>query len=128
VVTDDAKKKTHATRYVGVDTSELWETLPEFSDNTKTYIEFVTAVYKLYPSADEERKWSVADMNKLFGERSRSKYPHCDVTGIMLVKHYNVNLYKGGWGIVMSAPIGSSNKNIFPYQGGIIFLPPDAFY
>jgi hypothetical protein len=70
-VTDKDEKKKHATRYVDVDTSELWETLLEFTDNQKTFEEFVTAVYALYPGADEERKWSVADMDKLVGERSR---------------------------------------------------------
>jgi hypothetical protein len=70
-VTDDAEKKTHATRYVDVNTGELWETFPEFTNNTKTYIESVTTVYKLYPGTDEERKWLVVDMDKLVGERSR---------------------------------------------------------
>jgi hypothetical protein len=70
-VTDEEEQKRHATRYVDVDTSELWETLPEFSDNTKTFAEFVAAVSALYPGADEERKWSVADMDKLVGERTR---------------------------------------------------------
>ena len=47
----------------------------------------------------------------------QSKYPHYDVAGRMLVEHCNMHLYKGGWGIVMSAPIGSSNRKIFPCQG-----------
>jgi hypothetical protein len=29
------------------------------------------AVHTLYPGSDEERKWSIADMDKLIGERSR---------------------------------------------------------
>jgi hypothetical protein len=70
-VTDQAEKKGHACRYVDVDTSELWETLVEFTDVTKTYDEFKSAVYELYPGSDEERKWSVADMDQLVGERSR---------------------------------------------------------
>jgi len=70
-VTDDADKKQHACRYVNVDTSELWETLAEFSDVLKSYKDFTKAVYALYPGSDEERKWSVADMDKLVGERSR---------------------------------------------------------
>ena len=61
--------KQHACRYVDVDTTELWETLTEYMDLTKTYEEFKTAVYALYPGSDGERKWSVADMDKLVGKR-----------------------------------------------------------
>ena len=70
-ITDEGEQKRHSTRYVDVDTSELWETLPEFADNTKTFEEYVKAVATLYPGADAERKWSVADMDKLVGERTR---------------------------------------------------------
>ena len=70
-VTNGEDMKQHACRYVDVDTSELWETLPEYSDAAKPYSDFRTAVYALYPGSDEERKWSVADMDKLVGERSR---------------------------------------------------------
>jgi hypothetical protein len=66
--TDEAKQERHTTKYVDVDTSELWETLPKFSDNRKIFTEFIAAVYTLYPGADEESKWSVADMDKLVGE------------------------------------------------------------
>jgi hypothetical protein len=70
-ITDAAAKKANACSYVDVDTSELWESLSEFSDATKTYLEFVAAIYALYPGSEEERKWSVADMDKVVGERSR---------------------------------------------------------
>jgi hypothetical protein len=65
VTTDDAKKQ-HA--YVDVDTSEMWETLEEYTDATKMYDEFKEAIYTLYPGSEEERKWSVADMDQLEGE------------------------------------------------------------
>ena len=70
-IVDDAEKKNHACRFVDVDTSELWESLAEFTDITKTYNEFRQVIYALYPGSEEERKWSVADMDKLVGERSR---------------------------------------------------------
>ena len=63
--------KQHAIRFIDVDTSELWESMPSYSDNTITFQEFVKAVHALYPGSEEERKWSVADMDKLVGERSR---------------------------------------------------------
>jgi hypothetical protein len=70
-VTHDGEKKQHATRYVDVDTSELWESLQEFTDAALPYADFVKTVHSLYPGSEEERKWSVADMDKLVGERSR---------------------------------------------------------
>ena len=65
-----AEKKKHACRFIDVDTSKLWETLTEFNDVTKTYVNFHQAVYALYPGLEEEHKWSVANMDKLVGEQS----------------------------------------------------------
>jgi len=70
-INDVAEKKKHACQYVDVDTADLWESIGEYSDVQKTYEEFIKAVQSLYPGAEEERKWSVADMDKLVGERSR---------------------------------------------------------
>ncbi len=70
-ITDATEKKKHACRFVDVDTADLWESISEYSDAQKSYAEFVLVVYSLYPGAEEERKWSVADMDKLVGERSR---------------------------------------------------------
>ena len=70
-IVDETAMKKHAVRFVDCDTVELWEILPEFADATKSYQEFVDAVYKLYPRSDSERRWSIADMDKLVGETSR---------------------------------------------------------
>jgi hypothetical protein len=69
-ITDKGKQKRHSTQYVDVDTSELRETLPEFTDNTKTFEEYVKAVTTLYPGVDAEHQWSVTDMDKLVGEHT----------------------------------------------------------
>ena len=47
--------KKHAVRFVDCDTAELWEILPKLANATKSYQEFVDAVYKLYPRSDSER-------------------------------------------------------------------------
>ena len=70
-ITDRAEKKKHACRYVDVDTADLWESISEFGDQQSSFEDFVKAVHALYPGSEEERKWSVADMDKLVGERSR---------------------------------------------------------
>ena len=63
--------KQHALWFVNCDTVELWEILPEFSNATASYQQFVDAVYKLYPGSDAEKCWSIGDMEKLIGEASR---------------------------------------------------------
>ena len=60
--------KCHATIYVDIDTSELWETLPEFKDPTRMFEGFKTALQDLYTGSKEERKWMVVDMDQLIGE------------------------------------------------------------
>jgi hypothetical protein len=47
-VVDDTEKKKHTCRYVDIDTTDLWEAIPEF-DGTKTFNEFKSAIFKLYP-------------------------------------------------------------------------------
>jgi hypothetical protein len=66
----DAQKKTFAVHYVDISSAELWELLPEF-EATSTYVEFVAAVKTLYPGASDDRKWTMADMDKLTGEYTR---------------------------------------------------------
>ena len=71
-VTDDTEKKNHTTRYVNCDVADLWELLPAFSDASKTYSDFKTAVFKLYPAADEEYKYTIADLDFLIATRHRA--------------------------------------------------------
>ena len=67
-VTDDEEKKAHACRYLDVDSAELWESLPEFAAG-ETYLDFTKAIYDLYPGSEDERKWTVAAMDKLVSDR-----------------------------------------------------------
>jgi hypothetical protein len=69
-VVDDTKKKKHAYQYVDINTTDLWEAIPEF-DGIKTFDEFKSAIFKLYPGSESERKWTIADMDKLVGEQLR---------------------------------------------------------
>jgi hypothetical protein len=67
-VVDDTKKKKHTCQYVDIDTADLWEAIPEF-DGTKTFDEFKSTIFKLYLSSESERKWTIADIDKLVGEQ-----------------------------------------------------------
>jgi hypothetical protein len=68
-ITDNTEKKQYAVWYVNVNTSKLWEALPKYSNNTKTYSNFTKVIYALYPGSEKKHKWSVADMDKLVGEQ-----------------------------------------------------------
>jgi hypothetical protein len=67
-VVDNMEKKKHACRYINIDTADLWEAIPEF-DITKTFDEFKSAIFKLYPGSESECKWTIADMDKLVREQ-----------------------------------------------------------
>jgi hypothetical protein len=54
-VVNDTEKKKHTCRYVDIDTADLWEAIPEF-DVTKTFDEFKSAIFKLYPGSESKRK------------------------------------------------------------------------
>ena len=67
-IAERAEMKKQACRYVDVDTADLWESISEYANQQSTYEDFVKAVHALYPGSEEERKWSVANMDKLVGE------------------------------------------------------------
>ena len=62
-VTDETKKKQWACFYPPVSTVEDWELIPEYADVNKTYDEFVKAIKNLYPGADDENRFTRADLN-----------------------------------------------------------------
>jgi len=68
-ITDNLLKKQYAVCYVDIDTEDGWKQLPEYA--TGTYAQFKAAIFKLYPGADGERKWTIADLDHLTGEWSR---------------------------------------------------------
>jgi hypothetical protein len=54
-VVDNMEKKKHACQYVNINTADLWEAIPEFNV-TKTFNEFKSAIFKLYPGSESECK------------------------------------------------------------------------
>ncbi|EED82938.1 predicted protein [Postia placenta Mad-698-R] len=69
-ITDEAAKKQWAVRYPSIDVADLWETIESFIDVAKSYNDWKADVRALYPGADDTRKWSLADMDQLIGERA----------------------------------------------------------
>jgi hypothetical protein len=70
-VADDNEKKCHTRRFADVDTADLWEFTPEFMAQAKTYKQYKAAIYRLYAGSEDERKWSVADLENLTTERTQ---------------------------------------------------------
>ncbi|KAF9816817.1 hypothetical protein IEO21_03897 [Rhodonia placenta] len=70
-ITDEAAKKQWAVRYPSIDVADLWETIESFIDVAKSYNDWKADIRALYPGADDTRKWSLADMDQLIGERAR---------------------------------------------------------
>jgi hypothetical protein len=67
-ITDDEIQKKHACQYINIDTSELWESIPEYAA-TIPYARFRIAVHVLYPGSEEEPKRPITDMDKIVGEQ-----------------------------------------------------------
>ena len=66
---DNQEWKCHACHYVDFITSELWESLTEFSYHNQSFAEFEPAVFGLYPELVEECRWLVVDLDILGEER-----------------------------------------------------------
>ncbi|KAJ7017021.1 hypothetical protein C8F04DRAFT_1280202 [Mycena alexandri] len=64
-VTDSTEKKSHATRFLRFRDQDAWESLPEFTTATTSYLEFKAAAVKLYPGTDADKKYTLADLDVL---------------------------------------------------------------
>jgi hypothetical protein len=55
----------HALHYASREDNELWSTLPEAKAQAPDYTRFCDTVVKLYPRADDERKYAESDLERL---------------------------------------------------------------
>jgi hypothetical protein len=75
-------KVRHALRCASQEDNELWSTLPEAEAQVPDYARFCDAVVKLYPGADDERKYAESDLQRLidtqwqYGIESRAELGH----------------------------------------------------
>ena len=67
----ESEKKKHVLRYVDFEVEQIWKTFPEYSDATKTYLDFKAAILVHYPDASGDYVYSLRDMDLLIGERQR---------------------------------------------------------
>jgi hypothetical protein len=69
-------------RYTSREDNELWSTLPEAKAQAPDYAQFRDAIVKLYPGANDERKYAKSDLERLintqrqYGIESRAELGH----------------------------------------------------
>ena len=57
-ITDDKDKKAAALRYVDIEIADAWEMLDMFAQGVGSYAQWKTKVIRLYPGADEAKKFT----------------------------------------------------------------------
>jgi hypothetical protein len=67
----ESEKKKHVLRYVDFEVEQIWKSFPEYTDATKTYLDFKNAILAYYPDASGDYVYSLRDMDLLIGERQR---------------------------------------------------------
>ncbi|KAI0949356.1 hypothetical protein AcW1_008990 [Taiwanofungus camphoratus] len=92
-IADEATKKHWTTRYPPIDVSDLWESLPECSDVTKTYEDFKKEIRSLYPGTEDDRMWSMSDLDQLIGERARIGINNAADLGSFYREFYAITKY-----------------------------------
>jgi hypothetical protein len=69
-IVDDQSKKEQAKRYVPREDADLWVSLAEYAAGS-SYEDFKAAVLRLYPGADDERKYSRHEVDRFVADRQR---------------------------------------------------------
>jgi hypothetical protein len=71
-------KVRHTLHYANQEDNELWSTLPEAKAQVPDYAQFCDAIIKLYPGADDKRKYAKSDLQRLID--TQWKYGICQGT------------------------------------------------
>jgi hypothetical protein len=91
-ITNSDQMKRHACHYLDIDSAELWESVPEFTTGI-SFNTFWTVIHKLYPGLENDRKWSILDMNKLVGEQLRVGIFDVSDLGMYCRSFYNITQF-----------------------------------
>jgi hypothetical protein len=84
--------KKHACHYLDIDTSELWQSIPEYAPSS-SFNHFRIAVHKLYPGLEDDRKFSILDMDKLIGEQLHIGIHDSNNLGVYYRAFYNITKF-----------------------------------
>ncbi|SJL12087.1 uncharacterized protein ARMOST_15508 [Armillaria ostoyae] len=67
-ITQDVDKKKWFIYYPGLTISEFWESLPEYADTQKSYMNFKDAIIAQYPDASASHKYERHDLEHVIGK------------------------------------------------------------
>jgi hypothetical protein len=85
----------HALHYASWKDNELWSTLPEAEAQVPDYARFHDAVVKLYPGADDERKYAESNLQQLIDTQQQySDNPNTTQTLEYIKDKYNAKIRK----------------------------------
>ncbi|KAF8221059.1 hypothetical protein L208DRAFT_1330261 [Tricholoma matsutake] len=101
-VTNSEDMKKHACRYLDIDTSKLWESIPEY-DAGISFQNFRIAIHQLYPGSKDDRKWSISDMDKLVGEQLHIGIYNASNLGLYYRSFYNITKFLSTKGRISDA-------------------------
>jgi hypothetical protein len=91
-ITNSDQMKRHACCYLDIDSTELWESVPEFTTGV-LFNNFRTAIHKLYPSSKNNCKWSISDMDKLVSEQLHVRIFDASNLGMYYRLFYNITQF-----------------------------------
>ena len=69
-ITTDTDMKEQAVCYIEVDMADMWKSLAEYSDPDSSYEDWKKKVVGLYLGTNEDKRWTMKDLDKLIGERA----------------------------------------------------------
>ncbi|KAF8232036.1 hypothetical protein L208DRAFT_1209047, partial [Tricholoma matsutake] len=101
-VTNSEDMKKHACCYLDIDTSELWESIPEY-DASILFQNFHITIHQLYPSSEDDWKWSISDMDKLVSEQLRIGIYNASNLGLYYWSFYNTTKFLSTKGRISDA-------------------------
>ena len=70
-VVDEQERKQAALKYLKIRTEQLWKMTEAWGDHTKTYDDFKSEVFALYPGATGDRTFTLQDLDTLIGHWAR---------------------------------------------------------
>ena len=71
-VVDEAEQKEAALLYVPIAVAKRWESLPEYADPAKTYVQFRDAVLSFYLGSDVDHKFTLREYDDIVSKRIRT--------------------------------------------------------
>ena len=111
------EKKHFACKYGPSDQSEMWETLPAFTEDAKSYEEFRAQVYDLYPGAKDGRRFTEADLTNAMERWRRAQVTTAATYAEFYREYSSISRYL----------IAKGRLSIAEASRGIFYVLPQTF-